>query len=334
MHPLKHLLSLTLLALTGTAFADVNVYSYRQPFLIEPIFDAFTDKTGIAVNTVFAKKGLVERLQNEGRNSPADILLTTDSGPLYQAVDQGLTQAISSETLSNNIPPEFRDPEGHWFGLSSRARLIVTGKDRVNMAALEDYEDLAKAEFSGMICTRSAKHTYMIALTASTIAHLGTEQATEWLSGVKDNLARKPQGNDRAQVKAIHQGECDIAIINSYYMGNMLADDEQKHWAESVDILFPNQSNRGTHMNISGASLTAGAPNREDAIKLIEFMSSDDAQRIYSEANYEYPVNPNVPASDLVQSWGDFKRDALPLADIAAHRAEAVRVADKVDYDQ
>ena len=334
MRYLKPLIGAALLALSFEAVADVNVYSYRQSFLIEPIFAAFTEETGIKVNTVFAKKGLVERLQNEGGNSPADLLLTTDSGPLYRAVDLGLTQAVDSDILSNNIPSEFRDPTGHWFGLSSRARLIVASKDRVDAATLKDYEDLANPEFQSRVCTRSGKHNYMVALNASIIAHHGLEPAATWLSGVKDNLARKPQGNDRAQVKAILQGECDVAIINSYYMGAMLADDEQKAWAESVNIIFPNQSNRGTHMNISGASLTAAAPNREDAIRLIEFMSENLAQGIYAESNYEYPVNPDVPRSELVQSWGDFKRDTLPLADIAKHRAEAVKLADKVAYDQ
>ncbi len=316
-----------------TSFADVNVYSYRQSFLIEPIFTAFTEETGIKVNSVFAKNGLVERLQNEGRNSPADLLLTTDSGPLYQAVDLGLTQAISSDTLSQNIPAEFRDPSGHWFGLSSRARLIVASKDRVDASTIKDYEDLAKDEFKSQVCTRSGKHTYMVALSASIIAHHGLERATAWLSGVKNNLARKPQGNDRAQVKAIQQGECDIAIINSYYIGKMLADEEQIKWAESVNIIFPNQSNRGTHMNISGVSLTAGSPNRDEAIKLIEFMSSDKAQSIYAETNYEYPVKADVSWSDLVKSWGTFKTDSLPLAEIAKHRSDAVKMADIVGYD-
>jgi len=313
--------------------ADVNVYSYRQPFLIEPVFDAFTEQTGIKVNTVFAKKGLVERLRNEGRNSPADLLLTTDSGPLYQAVDQGLTQPVSNEVLEANVPAEFRDPDGHWFGLSSRARLIVASKDRIDVTAISDYEDLAKPEFAQQVCTRSGKHTYMVALNASMIAHHGLTAATEWLSGVKSNLARKPQGNDRGQVKAIKEGECDIAIINSYYMGKMLADDEQKVWADSVNVIFPNQSNRGTHMNISGASLTTGAPNREDAIRLLEFMSSDTAQSIYAETNYEYPVKMDVEWSALVQSWGEFKGDTLSLAEIAKHRADAVKLADQVGYD-
>jgi len=218
--------------------ADVNVYSYRQPFLIESVFDAFTAQTGIKVNTVFAKKGLVERLKNEGRNSPADLLLTTDSGPLYQAVDEGLTQALSNDVLEQNIPEEFRDPEGHWFGLTSRARLIVASKDRVDPATIKDYEDLAKPEFAKQVCTRSGKHTYMVALNASIISHHGIDGASEWLDGVKNNLARKPQGNDRAQVKAINEGECDIAIINSYYMGQMLADEEQIPWAESVNVML------------------------------------------------------------------------------------------------
>ena len=314
--------------------ADVNIYSYRQPFLIEPIFDAFTASTGIKVNTVFAKKGLVERLQNEGRNSPADILLTTDSGPLYQAVDRGLTQPVTSQLLQDSIPAEFRDPAGHWFGISSRARIIVASKDRVSASDIKDYEDLAKPDLIANICTRSGKHTYMVARTASMIAHLGYDQASEWMDGVRGNLARKPQGNDRAQVKAIHQGECDVAIINSYYMGQMLADEEQKDWADAVNVIFPNQSNRGTHMNISGVSLTAGAPNREEAIKLIEFMVSDQAQSIYAEANHEYPVKTSTPWSDLVKSWGEFKTDTLPLAEIAKHRSSAVKLADQVSYDR
>ena len=328
------MLALSICALPAVGSADVNVYSYRQPFLIESVFDAFTAQTGIKVNTVFAKKGLVERLKNEGRNSPADLLLTTDSGPLYQAVNEGLTQALGNSTLEQNIPEEFRDPEGHWFGLTSRARLIVASKERIDTDTIKDYEDLARPEFANMVCTRSGKHTYMVALNASIIAHHGIENATGWLEGVKNNLARKPQGNDRAQVKAIQQGECDIAIINSYYMGQMLADEEQIPWAESVNVIFPNQSNRGTHMNISGASLTSGAPNRDDAIKLLEFMSSDTAQKIYAETNHEYPVKAGVEPSALVQSWGEFKGDTLPLAKIAEHRASAVKLADKVGYDQ
>jgi len=303
---LRPLLVVFLFALPSIGQAEVNVYTYRQSFLIQPIFDAFTDETNIKVNSVFAKKGLVERLKSEGRNSRADLLITTDSGPLYQAVDQGLTQSV---------------------------RLIVSSKDRVDADTVTAYEDLTKPEFKSRICTRSGKHPYMIALTASMIAHLGYDDAKSWLDGIKSNLARKPQGNDRAQVKAIKEGECDIAIINSYYMGAMLSNDEQKPWADSVNIIFPNQQDRGTHMNISGVSLTAGAPNKEDAIALIEFMSSEKAQRIYAEVNHEYPVNPAVERSALVSSWGDFDGDDLSLAEIAKHRADAVKLADEVGYD-
>ncbi len=317
----------------SVAHADVNVYSYRQAYLIEPVFDAFTAETGIAVNTVFAKKGLIERLRREGKNSPADLILTTDSGPLIAAVSSGLTQSVSSEKLSARVPAEYRDPDGHWFGVSTRARIIVASKDRVNLDEVQSYEDLASAEMRGRVCTRSAKHTYMVALTASIIAHSGETAAQSWLEGVKSNLARKPQGNDRAQVKAIKEGECDVAVINSYYMGSMLSDDDQKTWANAVNIIYPNQADRGTHMNISGVSLTAAAPNRDEAIQLIEFLTDHAAQEIYAEQNHEFPVNPAVSRSDLVASWGDFKADSLSLAEIAGHRAGAVKMADVVGYD-
>lgn len=325
---------LTALVSTDALSAEiVNVYSYRQPFLIEPMFEAFTKETGIDVNTVFAKKGLVERLKNEGDNSPADILLTSDFSNLSAAVAADITQAVESDILSQNIPAEFRDPNNLWFGLTNRARLIAISKDRLSDNAPASYEDLAKPEYKGKICTRSGKHNYMVALTASVIAHNGSDAARAWLAGVKDNLARKPQGNDRAQVKAISQGECDIAIINSYYMGAMLADEEQTAWADSVNLVFPNQADRGTHMNISGVALTRAAPNKSNAIKLMEYLSSADAQKYYAEVNHEYPVNKTVEASELVQSWGDFTYDTLPLADIAKNRTAASKLADEVNYD-
>jgi len=319
----------------STAFAaeSVNVYSYRQPYLIEPIIESFTNQTGIEVNTVFAKKGLVERLKSEGKNSPADLLLTSNFSNLQAAVTADVTQPVISETLESNIPSEFRAPDGLWFGLTNRARLIVVSKDRIGNSRPASYEDLAKPEYKGKICTRSGKHSYMVALIASVIAHAGNDTARDWLSGMKDNLARKPQGNDRAQVKAISQGECDIAIINSYYMGAMLADEEQVAWANSVDLIFPNQSDRGTHMNISGVALTKAAPNKDNAIRLMEFLSSAEAQQHYADVNHEYPVNQNVKPSALVQSWGEFTYDTLPLADIAKFRNDASRMADEVNYD-
>ena len=328
-------LSTCLLLSVGSAYADgsVNVYSYRQPFLIKPIFDVFTRETGIEVNTVFAKTGLVERLSNEGANSPADLIFTVDIGRLDGAVQAGVTQTVENDKINANIPAEFRDPDGQWFGLTNRARLIVTSKERMEEGAITSYEDLANPEFKGKICTRSGKHPYMIALTASIIAHTDEEQATQWLAGLKNNLARKPQGGDRPQVKAISEGLCDIALVNSYYMGSMMNDEEQSAWVDSVRIVFPNQDSYGTHMNISGMSLTKSAPNKENAIKLMEFLSSDIAQRMYAEQNHEYPVNPDVTPSGLVQSWGDFEYDTLPLSEIAKHRVDASKMADRVDYD-
>ncbi len=326
-------LSLTTIAPPVLAADEVNVYSYRQPFLTDPLFDAFTEKTGIAVNTVFAKKGLLERLENEGANSPADLLLVTNVGRLAGAVESGVTQSVDSDVLSENIPQTYRDPEGHWFGLTNRARIIVTSKDRVGAGVLESYEDLAKPELAGRICTRSGKHEYMVELIASIVAHHGEAEARNWLSGVKGNLARKPQGNDRAQVKAIAEGQCDVAIINSYYMGAMLSDPEQEGPAKTVNIVFPNQSGRGTHMNISGVIMTKAAPNREHAVKLLEYLSSDEAQAIYAERNHEFPVKPSVERSELVASWGEFKADTLELTEVAKHRATASKLVDTVDYD-
>jgi len=323
----------TALTTNAVAAESVNVYSYRQPFLMEPIFDAFTQETGIEVNTVFAKKGLVERLKSEGKNSPADVLLTSDFSNLSAAVAADVTQSVDSNVLQENIPAEFRDPDNFWFGLTNRARLIAVSKDRMTDSAPTSYEDLASPDFKGKICTRSGKHNYMVALTASVIAHSGIDDAREWLSGVKENLARKPQGNDRAQVKAISQGECDIAIINSYYMGAMLADEEQTTWANSVNLIFPNQADRGTHMNISGIALTQSASNKDNAIALMEYLSSAKAQQYYAEVNHEYPVNQQVDASPLVRSWGEFSYDTLPLAEIAKYRGDASKLADEVNYD-
>jgi len=325
-------------ALLGTAApvladGEVNVYSYRQPFLVDPIFDAFTEETGIDVNVVHAKTGLVERLASEGINSPADLLLVVDIGVLTSAVDQGLAQPVDSELLTTRIPAADRDPDGEWFGLTNRARLIVTSKDRVEHGAVQSYADLAAPEMAGRVCTRSGKHNYMVALIASQIAHEGAEATQAWLEGVKGNLARKPQGNDRAQVKAIAEGECDVAVINSYYMGAMANDPEQQPWADAVNIVFPDQDGNGTHMNVSGMVMTQASPNPENAVKLMEFMVGDTAQQLYAEANHEYPVVEGVDRSELVASWGDFTRDTLPLADIAAFRTEASKMVDIVDYD-
>ncbi|RBO53545.1 iron ABC transporter substrate-binding protein [Rhodovulum sp. BSW8] len=319
--------------LAPTAQADVNIYSYRQPELIQPILDAFTEDTGIATNIAFLNKGMVERLQAEGSRSPADIILTVDVARLAEAVDAGVTQAVDSDTLVEKIPAAFRDADNHWFGVTTRARIVYAAKDRVDPSEITTYEDLADPKWKGRICTRSGTHAYTLALVAAMIHHHGEEAAKTWLEGVKANLARKPQGNDRAQVKAIWAGECDISLGNTYYMGQMLNDPEQEAWAQSVNVLFPVFEDGGTHVNISGIAMTKAAPNREDALRFMEYLTSDHAQEIYAEVNYEYPVVPGTGPSDLVKSWGSFTADDVNLIALSRDRAAALRLVEEVDFD-
>ncbi|MBS28452.1 MAG: iron ABC transporter substrate-binding protein [Alphaproteobacteria bacterium] len=313
---------------------EVNVYSYRQPFLIQPMFDAFTRETGVKVNVVFAKKGLVERLKQEGRNSPADLIFTVDIGRLNDAYESGVTDAVETDHLTSAIPAAFRQTDGHWYGLTKRARIVYASKDRV---APEDapkaYEELADPKWAGRICTRAGNHVYQIALTAAMIAHHGEAKAEEWLRGIKSNLARKPQGNDRAQVKAINEGECDISLGNNYYFGKMLQNEEQFAWAQSVYPVFPSIGGKGTHVNISGMALTKASPNRDNGIRLMEFLTGDLAQQMYSEQNFEYPIVAGVPQAGLLRSMGDMHPDDLPLDRIAAYRADAFKLVDKVGYN-
>lgn len=324
----------TAIAATTATAQEVNVYSLRQAFLVEPLFEKFTAETGIDVNVIFAEKGLVERIKQEGANSPADILMTVDISRIQQAVDAGVTEAVSNDTLASNIPEHLRDPEGHWFALTQRGRGIYASKDRVAEGEITSYEDLADPKWEGRICTRSGTHVYNVALFASMISVHGEEKAKEWLQGLKNNLARKPQGNDRAQVKAIKEGECDLAIGNTYYYGKMLDNEEQRPWAEAVNLVFPNQDGRGMSMNISGMSLIADAPNRDNAIKLMEFLSGDVAQGIYAEVNYEYPVKPGVEWAENVKSWGTFKADELSLAEIARLSPDAIKMVDEIGYNE
>ncbi|MBV7433539.1 Fe(3+) ABC transporter substrate-binding protein [Cardiobacteriaceae bacterium TAE3-ERU3] len=322
-------------ATTGSALADVNVYSYRQEFLIKPMLEAFTKETGIKVNTIYVKDGLAERIKQEGEHSPADIVLTVDISRLEELVNEGLTQPIESEVVDANIPANMRGNE--WVALTQRARAVYSSKERVGK--LPDsftYLDLAKDEYKGKICTRSGKHPYNVSLVASIIEHEGAEAAKEWLQGVKANLARKPQGNDRVQVKAIMEGVCDYSLGNSYYYGKMLTNEkepEQKQWAESAVINFPDQETYGTHMNVSGVALAKYAPNKEEAMQLIDFLTGDQAQHMYAEDNFEYPVNPNVQPSELVASWGDFKKDEVDITKVASHYQEALKLVDEVQFD-
>ncbi len=315
---------------------EVNVYSYRQPYLINPLFKAFTEETGTKVNVIFAEKGLIERIAAEGRNSPADVLLTVDVGNLTQATDAGIAQPIHSATLEAAIPPAYRDADNEWFGLTRRARVVYASKERVKQNTIS-YEELADPKWRGKICIRSGQHVYNVALIASMIAAHGEAWTETWLKGVKANLARKPAGDDRLQVKGVYAGECDIAVGNTYYMGVMLQDDkepEQKEWANSVNILFPNTGDRGTHVNISGAVVAKYALHKDNAVKLIEFLASDKSQQMYAEVNNEYPVKEGVPWSKLVQSWGPFKPDPISLNEIAALRKKASELVDKVGFDE
>lgn len=325
------------LALVGmslpVAAEEVNIYSHRQPELIQPLLDAFTAETGIDVNVAFVDKGMAERLVAEGARSPADLVLTVDIARLIEVVNAGVIQPVDSSVLMANIPAEYRDPGNLWFGLTSRARVVYASKERVKDGEVTTYEDLANPKWKGRICTRPFTSDYNVALTAAVLAHHGADYTKAWLEGIKANLAKKPDGVDRDQVKAIWAGECDIALGNTYYLGQMISDPEQKDYADAVRIVFPVFDGGGTHMNISGIAMTKAAPNHDAALKLMEWLSSDKAQKIYAETNFEFPVKPGVPRSDLVQSWGEFTPDTLTLAEVAAQRPDALKLIDEVDLD-
>ncbi|WP_226621113.1 Fe(3+) ABC transporter substrate-binding protein [Alloyangia pacifica] len=321
------------LAATPALAEEVNLYSYRQPELLQPLTDAFTEATGIDVNVAYIDKGLEERLVAEGDRSPADLIFTVDISRLAAAVQAGVTQPVESDILEENVPAQYRDPDGQWFGLTTRARIVYASKDRVDPSEITTYEDLADPKWKGRICTRSGTHDYNVALVAAMIHHHGEEYAKEWLTGLKDNLARRPQGNDRAQVKAIWAGECDISLGNTYYMGQMLNDPEQVEWADSVNVLFPEFENGGTHVNISGVAMTKSAPNRDNALKMMEYLTSPEAQEIYAHANFEYPIAPGSEADALVKGWGSFTADDTNLMTLAEQRGAALRLVEEVDYD-
>ena len=331
----------TLLALFNTTWAQsaagqVNLYSYRQPFLIQPILDAFTQSTGIQVNVVFAENGLIEKIKAAGANNPADAVLTVDIGRLDALVQADLLQPVQSAVLDQAIPEHLRHPQGLWFGLTTRARVLYVHKDRVAVDDIKTLADLADPKFKGRLCTRSGKHVYNVGTIASIIAHDGQQAAQQWLQGVKANLARKPQGNDRAQAKAIYEGVCDIAIANHYYMGQMAFNEEnpeQKAWADAIRVVFLNQQDRGQHVNISDAGLIKNSPNQDNAVKLLEFLVSDAAQSLYATLNFEYPVKPGIATHPYVESFGSFKVDSLSLDAIAQNRTAASQLVDTTGFD-
>ncbi len=328
------ILATTALAALPALAGEVNVYSYRQPELMQPLIDGFEAETGHIANVVYIEQGITERLVAEGERSPADLIFTVDVSRLSEAKEAGVLQPVESAVLEENIPEAMRDAGDEWFGLTTRARIVYASKERVEDGEITTYEDLADPKWEGRICTRSGTHVYTIGLVSAMIEHNGAEATKTWLEGVKSNLAKAPQGGDRDQVKSIWAGECDIALGNTYYMGAMLQDPEQEAWANSVNIAFPTfQDGSGTHVNISGVAMVEGAENEAEALAFMEYLSSPEAQSIYADVVNEYPVAPGSSPSDLVAGWGELTPDTTPLTEIAAHRAEALKLVEEVDFD-
>ena len=315
---------------------EVNLYSARKEELIKPLLDKFTAKTGIKVNLVTGSAdALLKRLETEGKNTPADMFVTTDAGRLHRAKAAGVLQAISSPVLEKNIPAEFRDAKGYWFGLSLRARPIMYAKGRLDPAELSTYEALADAKWKGRICVRSSENIYNQSLVASMIVANGEEATEKWAEGLVHNLARPPRGGDEDQIKAAAAGQCDITIANTYYLGGMLhsRDPSERAAAEKIAIFWPNQKDRGVHVNVSGAGVTRWAPHRDTAVKLLEYLITDEAQEWYAQVNNEYPAKPGIPESPaLIKAWGRFKADTISLSQLGEYNAAAVKLMDRAGW--
>lgn len=314
---------------------EVNVYSGRKEALIKPLLERFTAETGIAVNLVTGKSDqLHQRLLAEGRNSPADMLITADAGNLHRAKMAGLLQAVDSALLRERIPARYRDPDGMWFGLSLRARVIIYAPDRVDPGALSSYEALADPRWKGRIAVRSSGNVYNQSLIASLIAAHGVEATETWARGLVANFARSPKGGDTDQIRAVAAGEADVAIANTYYYARLVASAKNgdKAVVKATRLFFPNQDGRGTHVNVSGAGVTAHAKNRDEAVRLLEFMASDEGQRLFAELNHEFPVRDDIARSAVVSAWGAFKADPLALSVLGENNAEALRLADRAGW--
>lgn len=330
--------SATLTALAGVASAaEVSLYTTREPQLIQPLLDEFTKDTGVQVNTVFVKDGLIERVKAEGDKSPADVLMTVDIGNLLDLVEAGVTQPVDSAVLREAIPANLRGEDNQWYTLSLRDRVAYVATD-VDIDTIH-YEDFADPKWKGKVCIRSGQHPYNTALIAAMISHNGEQAAEKWLEGVKANLGRKAAGGDRDVARDILGGICDIGIANAYYVGRMKnaepGSDAHK-WGEAIKVVRPTfaaDKSQGTHVNISGAALAKHAPNRDDAVKLLEYLVSDKAQGMYAKANYEYPVKAGVELDPVVASFGELVVDPLPLTEIAKHRKQASELVDKVGFN-
>jgi iron(III) transport system substrate-binding protein len=313
----------------------VSVYSHRHYESDQELFRRFTEATGIEVKVVTASADeLITRLEAEGAASPADVLITVDAGRLHRAKERGLLQPVDSEVLRANVPAHLRDPEGYWYGLTRRARVIVYARDRVQPGEITRYADLADERWRGRVLVRSSDNIYNQSLLASLIAHEGEDAARAWAAGVARNMARPPSGSDTDQAKAVAAGVGDVAIVNTYYVARLMgsADPEARRVGERLGVVFPEQDGRGAHVNVSGAGVTAHAKNRENAIRLLEFLSGDEAQRVFAEANHEYPVKPGTEPSAILRSWGEFRADTLNLAVLGELNSAAVRIFDEVGW--
>ena len=314
---------------------ELNIYSARQESLIKPLLDQFTESTDIKVNLVTGKgDALLTRLQSEGMNSPADLLLTVDAGRLYRAQQADVLRNIDSSELNSLVPSHLRSSDDQWVGLSVRARVIVYAKDRVNGNQLSTYEALADPGWKNKICVRSSSNIYNQSMVAGMIASQGMEKTEAWLRGLVSNFARTPAGGDRDQIKAVAAGQCDVAIVNSYYLGRMLTskDDKQRSAATKVALFWPNQDDRGTHINISGAAITKSAKNPISARRLLAFLANDESQRWYAEKNNEFPVRDNVSVSEVLASWGPFKADTLNVTELGRNNSNAIMAMDRAGW--
>jgi iron(III) transport system substrate-binding protein len=324
------------LLVPAAALADgeVNLYTTREPGLIQPLIDVFTKESGIAVNTVFVKDGLPERVAAEGANSPVDVLMTVDIGGLVDLVDKGVTQPIDSAALDAAVPENLRDPDGHWYTLSMRARVLYVEKG----LGVEEftYEQLADPAWKGKVCIRSGQHPYNVALIAAYIAHHGEEATKTWLEGVKANVARQPGGGDRDVARDILGGICEIGPANSYYVGLMRSGaggPEQVEWGNAIDVVIPTFAEGGTHVNVSGAAVAKNAPNKDNAVKFLEFLASDEAQALYAKQNFEYPVKAGAVVDPIIADLGELGPDSLALVEIARNRKAASQLVDEVGFD-
>ncbi len=326
--------ALWIAALATPAFAnEVNVYSYREQKLIQPLFEAFTKDTGIKVNVISASSGLEQRIKTEGANSPADVLLTVDVARLQDAIDAGITQPIKSPVLDKVVGSQYRDPSGNWYGISMRARVVYASKERVKQDAIT-YEELADPKWKGKICIRSGQHMYNNALFAAYLAKHGEAKTEEWLNGLKANLAQKPSGGDRETARDIAAGKCDIGIANTYYWALMNDKEaERKPWAAATKVVLPTFQGGGTHVNLSGVVLAKHAPNKANAMKLIEWLVGEHAQHMYADMNYEYPLLAEIKVNPTIAAYGTLKPDPLPLSEIAKNKKAAANLVDKVGFD-